>query len=319
MRSRRSIVAVLALPSALLVLCALAACGDAVPGELRVGGASGFVRCLRLDEPAEREWQVGALSLAARERVLTIRGATSAPLLAAFAGPAPASDDGATVLRAVKLRRPQLVLVLGGLGDDVAHATRTVGALAATGVMTLFVAGGRDEPEVVAAAIAALDGDTRDRVLDITPFARVVIGSVELVPIAGAPGGRYARSRGACGHDASDLDARAVALGPASERVRRVLVSWAAASPAPGIERAEAGDPELARFAWRVGAEDALAAWPREQAGRTLPGGGLRQIVPVVGGQALLNAEGGRIRPGASYFTLGQAGLSVAGDGASVR
>lgn len=300
-------------------LAVLTACGRSVPSELRVGGARGFVRCLALEPPSAREWQVGGLTLAIEERVLTIRGAASPLHVAAFAGPAPASDDGAQVLRAVKARRPQLVLVLGGLGDDREQAAKVARALAATGLLTLFVAGGRDEPEVVAAALAALDDDERDRVLDVTAIERVVLAGAELVPIGGAPGGRYARGLGACGHDAADLDARAVALGGTPDGMRRVLVSWAAASPAPGIDRADAGDAELERFARRVGAADALAAWPRERAGHALPGGGLRRIFPAVGGLALLGVEGGRAPAGATFLALGPSGLSVDGDAPAAR
>jgi len=287
-----------------------AGCGESVPSELRVSGPSGFVRCLALEPPRAREWRVGALSFALADRVLTLNGAGATQRVAVLTGPAPTNDDGARVLRAVKARRAQLVLVLGGLGDDRAHATRTAQALAATGIVTLFVAGGRDEPEVVSAALAALDEDARDRVLEVTALERIVIGGNELVPIGGAPAGRYARSAGACGYTASDLDARAAALGAASAQTRRVLLSWAAASPAPGIERAEAGDAELARFAVRIGAEDALAGWPRELAGRPLPGAGLRRIAPSAGGVAALGPEGGRVPPGASFFSLAASGLA---------
>ncbi len=304
---------------ALAALTLLVACGRSVPSELRVNGPHGFVRCLRLEPPSSREWQAGGLSLSLAERVLTIRGTASPLRLAALAGPAPAGDDGATALNAVKARRPQLLLVLGGLGDDPAQATQTARALAATNLVTLFVAGGRDEPEAVAAALAALDAEARGRVLDVTALERVVVGGAEFVPVGGAPGGRYARTSGACGHDAADLDARAVALGGASDRVRRVLLSWAAATPAPGLEGAEAGDAELARFATRVGAEDALAAWPRELAGQALPGGGLRRVVAGAGSIASLGAQGGRARPGASFLTLGPAGLASDGDGAPSR
>ena len=97
---------------ALAALTLLVACGRSVPSELRVNGPHGFVRCLRLEPPSSREWQAGGLSLSLAERVLTIRGTASPLRLAALAGPAPAGDDGATALNAVKARRPQLLQVL---------------------------------------------------------------------------------------------------------------------------------------------------------------------------------------------------------------
>lgn len=310
---------VLAVLVVLVVLAVLAGCGRAVPSELRVGGPHGFVRCLALEPPASRQWQVGGLTLVLEDRVLSIRGAPSPTNIAAFAGPAPGALRSGRSLVVGGARPPRLALVLGGLGDQRAEAIRTAQALASTNLLTLFVAGGRDEPEVVAAALSGLDEDQRARVLDITALERVVLGPVELVPVGGAPGGRYARTPGACGYDAADLDARAVVLGGASTRARRVLVSWAAASPALGLFGVEAGDAELARFATRIGAEDGLAAWPREPAGHALRGAARRWVVPAVGGLAVLGAEGGRVRPGPMFFTLGPSGLSSGSEAAAPR
>jgi hypothetical protein len=303
----------------LVAFAMLAACGRSVPSELRVEGPRGFVRCLALEPPAPRQWTAGGLSLAIEGRVLTIGGVTAPLYFAAFAGPSPASLGTGQPLATVRPDSARFAFVLGGLGDDAAAATRTARALAATGVVTLFVAGGRDEPEVVAAALAALDDAQRDRVLDVTALERIVIGRAEFVPVGGAPGGRYARSSAACGHDAADLDARAAALGGASDSVRRILLSWAAASPVRGIEGAEAGDAELARFATRIGAEDALAAWPHEQVGHALPGAARRWVVPAVGVLAALGPEGGRTQPGTALFGLGPSGLSFSRDAAGAR
>ncbi len=306
------------LASALGVAALLAAfgCETGVPDALRVGGATGFVRCLALPAPESRAWAVGDLSLDLRGRSLTLRASRGTLRIAAFTGPAPVVRDTSPALRALVAGHADVLLVLGGLGDDRASAEHMARALADTGRLALFLAGGRDAPDVVAAALAALDPDARDRVLDVSSLERVAFGEAELVPIAGAPGGRYARSADACGHVAADLDERAAALGEAGNTARRVLVSWAAAAPAAGVDGAEAGDAGLARFASRIGARDAVAAWPREQAGRALPGAGLRRVVPPLAGFAARTSEGGRAGTGALWLTLGPTGLTAATESA---
>jgi hypothetical protein len=293
------------------------ACGSDVPAELRVAGPHGFVRCLALAPPDAKEWRVGDLALELRGRALSVRTPHGALRAAAFTGPAPVATDVRPALRALVAARAELLLVLGGLGDDRASATRTARALAETGRLVLFLAGGRDTPEIVAAALDGLDAEARARVLDVSALERVRVAGAELLPLAGAPAGRYARGPDACGFTDADLDARADALGSGEGAARRVLLGWASPSPASGIDDGPAGSDAIARFAARVGARDVLTAWPREAAGVRSAGAGIRRVVPPIGGFAARTGTGGRSGPGAAWLSFGPSGVTeIAADAA---
>jgi hypothetical protein len=236
---------------------------------------------------------------------------------AAFTGPAPVAADVRPALQALVAAQAELLLVLGGLGDEREQAVQNARALTATGRLVLFLAGGRDAPEVVAAAREALDAEARARFVDVSGLERVTIAGTELVPVAGAPGGRYARSVEACGFTDADLDARADALGSGEGASRRVLLSWACPSPAPGIDESPAGSDALARFATRIGARDVLAAWPREAAGAVTAGG--RRVVPPIAGFAARTGAGGRAGPGAVWLSFGASGVVEVAAGAPRR
>lgn len=282
----------------LLLALALAACdGDEA---LRVSGEHGYVRCLALEAPPERTWSVGSLRLSLEERALRIEGAPARAKVAIFTGPVDAAS-----IRALKRSRPHLALMLGDLGPSGPRA------LATLGVPVLFVAGGADRHAELE-ALAELSGDARDRVIDASRLRSIRIGDVELVPVPGAPGGRYAISNEACGLGDGDLRAIDEAVGDAGDGVHRYVLSWAAPAGHPlsrGLAGVDAGSPEIEHLVERIGAEGAIGAWPREHAGESArePFGA---VAPPLSGPWVERADGTRLAPGAMVLELSDSGLS---------
>lgn len=219
---------------ALAVLLCSCTCGGSA---LEVEGERGFVRCFAA-EPIARDHLQG--------RLLSIDIDTDPWTLVVLRG------EGQTLgsLDAARRAMPELVVLLGGIGDDTQVAGQNVAALEALGAPVLFVASGRDERAVI---LRALEGR---RVIDATPLRLIRAGGLELVPVGGAPGGRYARTVGACGVD----DAEPYALDPSQGQ--RLLLSWAAPPPAPGLLGVEAGSPLVAEIAERAHATEGVFAWP---------------------------------------------------------
>ncbi len=282
----------------MLLALALAACD----GEeaLRVSGEHGYVRCLALEAPSERTWSVGSLRLSLEERTLSIEGAPARAKVAVFTGPVDAAS-----IRALKRSEPHLALMIGDLGSGGAQA------LAALGVPVLFVAGGADRRAELE-ALGELTGDARDRVIDASRLRSIRIGAVELVPVPGAPGGRYAISNDACGLGESDLRAIDEALGDPRDGVHRYAISWAAPAGHPlsrGLAGVEAGSSEIQRLVARIGAEGAIAAWPREHAGESASEP-FRAVAPPLGGPWIERADGTRLAPHAMVLVLSDGGLS---------
>lgn len=241
-------------------------CGGA-SGAVRVDGPTPYVRCMAADPPDPFDRRVNGVGLSLEGRALRVQPPGTARI-AAFAGPAPARAIPAGALEAVADGEPDLVLVLGDVGDSAADARATLHALSTVGAPAVVLAGGRDEAAVLDAAFAARQGEARKRVIDGRALRRLRIGQHELVPVSGAPGGRYGRSDGACGYDEDILKEVAGTLGAGGGEVaRRWLVSWAAPAGWPaaaGLGEVDAGDRALARFAERIGAAGhGLFAWPR--------------------------------------------------------
>ncbi len=286
--------------------CACDACGGATAG-LRVDGEHPFVRCLEMDPPAARAWTVGALHLAIEGRTLTVGAAPDAPDVAVVGGPAPGPADLDAALAPVHADPPTIVVVLGDLGDAREEIDAALVAFAGLGVPVLALPGGRDDASRWSDAFGALDDDARERVIDVAGIERVVVGASELLPVAGAPEGRYARTDEACGYRAADLVARAETLGHRPSHVTRAVLAWAspAGGIAPGLEGADAGDPALARFVESVGATSGVFAWPREAAGRPLDTDDARFfIVRRIAGPAAVRADGTRALPAVTRFRL---------------
>jgi hypothetical protein len=282
----------------ILAAAFLAACTCSGAGPT-AGGATPYVRCA-MREPAAIDTTVGALHLHTTERTLVIDGASSPLRVAAFRGAALADEPIEPALDAIEAGSPAIAILLGSIGDDEAHATTLLTALASLSIPTLVVLGGRDHPADLDAAIASLPTEARTHVIDASAFRIVRVGGVELVPVAGAPDGRYARDDEACGLGASDADAIASDVGAAGE-LPRVLVSFAGPSPLAGIEGGEAGSAPVADLASRVGAAHDLHAWPDAPSPSLVP--------PLAGPPAAL-ADGSRLEPGVLLVDVGPSGIA---------
>jgi hypothetical protein len=149
-------------------------------GQLRVDGDFPYVRCLAVDEREAAEWSVGDLRLRSEGRVLTIEGIEPPLRMAAFVGPGPGSADPHGALGALGPHGAKLVWVLGELGDSEAHAQRTLAALAAYPGVSLVLASGRDDFDVLEEAWDSLSDEAAAHVIDLRPFRAVRVGSHRL-------------------------------------------------------------------------------------------------------------------------------------------
>ena len=279
------------------LLLAGCSCSGAGP---TAGGATPYVRCA-MREPPVIDANVGALHLRTSARTLTIEGASPPLRIAAFRGAALADEPIEPALDAITAAHPTMQIVIGSLGDDAAHVETLLRALAGLDTTTIVVMGGRDHARDLDAAMAALPADARARIVDASGLRRIVIGGVELVVVAGAPEGRYARDDDACGVGAADVDAIATDVGEGS--ALRFIVGFAAPSPLRGVEGAEAGSAIVADLAARVGAHAGVFAWP-DVASTT----DVRIAPPLVGPPTPL-ADGSRLRSGIALVELGSNGM----------
>ena len=301
----------LGVPTLALLAALVAGCTCDGEEALRVSSDTSYVRCHAAAAPEDRSWEVGSLSLRREGRALRIEGAPDPLRLAVFAGP----GDEALPVSAVRAAHPHLVAVLGDLGEPVA----SLRALAELGVPVLVVAGGEDRYGPLAEALDDLDGDAADLIVDASVLRSVRVGRLELVPVAGAPDGRYAVDDDACGVGEGDLDGWE--LGVAEQGVHRILLSWAGprgagpGSATRGLAGVEAGSALVSQVAERAGATGALFAWPRTALG-TAEGSGswaLRLAVAPVAGASVLRFDGRRVAAGPTLLTVGSGGLRVAG------
>ncbi len=287
--------------------------GTAAEG-LRADEPSPHVRCLAAEPDREGSVNVGELTLTIEDRDLTLSGAE--PLrFAAFAGPAPFTVDLTDALGAVGDSGVHFVVVLGAFGDDAESLAATLEALGGLELPVFLVPGGRDDAVLLEGALDDLEDDVAARIVDLSPFDRLIAGAVELVPVAGAPGGRYGRVDTACGFGADDLEDLADRIGEAEEGegAPRYLLSWAAPAGgiAAGITGADAGDPALREFAEEIGIRGGIFAWPGEAAGRVEDADGRRsEVVRRIAGSPSFRADGARSPVGPSFFTAGADGIS---------
>jgi hypothetical protein len=308
------------------VLYACDGCGTSA--DLQVAGATPYVRCLAGTPPPDGTRRVGAIRVESREGHMRLAGFRAPLTLAAFSGPALGAPPRESELTALRAAAPQLLLMLGGLGDGADVATATLEALAELGIPIAILAGGRDSPDRFRRALKALEDAPASRVIDLTGARSLRIGDDMLVPVAGALDGRYALDDGSCGYASSDLDALADALpdGPA----RRWLIAWEA--PSGGGEAAvsrtadglNVGSGPLAELGREIGAAGGLFAWPHVQVLRPSAGrdhrrvaiGGpaerdLRLVVPRLSGPPMERSDGSRVAPGFALLELGTEGLRV--------
>ena len=210
-------------------------------GQLRVDGDFPYVRCLAVDEREAAEWSVGDLRLRSEGRVLTIEGIEPPLRMAAFVGPGPGSADPTRALGALGPHGAKLVWVLGELGDSEAHAQRTLAALAAYPGVSLVLASGRDDFDVLEEAWDSLSDEAAAHVIDLRPFRAVRVGTSVFGLTSGGAGGRYARNRSSSGFGEDDLEEVEDAL-PDAEEARRFF----AEHPFECFERCLAVGPGLA-------------------------------------------------------------------------
>ncbi|AKF06735.1 hypothetical protein [Sandaracinus amylolyticus] len=285
--------------------CSSCGCGAAAP---LAGGPTPYARCAIADPPPARSARVGDLTWRIEDRSLAIEGLPESFPIALARGPAPFRDP----LALDALGPARLLVVIGSLGDDEATATANVAALGQLSIPTLILAGGRDDPAHLRAALDALEEPARDRVIDVSALRSVRIGThLVLVPAAGAPEGRYARADTACGLGADDAEAIADALGDPGEGERRILLSWAAPA-AIGAEGGDAGSPSIAALASTIGARHALVAWPESHAGRVLSSDdAVTAFAPALAGPELVRADGSRAPSRPLLLTIGPSGIGT--------
>ncbi|MCB9627039.1 MAG: hypothetical protein H6725_06685 [Sandaracinaceae bacterium] len=295
-------------------------------GRLRAGGDHPYVRCMTVDEPAVNQWTVGDLQLNTEGRVLSIGGLDGALRMAAFVGPGPGSADPSAAIAALAPLGAQVTWVLGELGDSEAHALCTLRALAAAPGLSLVLASGRDDFEVLEEAWDALDDAARSHVIDLRPFHAVRVGDTVFALTSGGAGGRYARNRSACGYDEDDLDDVEDSL-PDADEARRYMVSWAA--PAGGVARdqsgTDGGDPTLSEFMREAGITGGIFAWPPHAAWMatrvTAEGAVLMDdraadpaaqvVVGRIAGPPVERRDGSRAPNGAVVLELREGGLAI--------
>lgn len=244
---------------------------------------------------------------------MSIAGPEAPVRFAAFAGPAPGRPDMEAALSAVSEGGVAFAVVLGDLGDDADAVDATLEALARLEMPVLVVPGGRDDATILSDRMEALEDGESERIIDVSGVDAVHVGGQTLLPVAGAPGGRYGRTADACGFTASDLEARAERIGGPEPETRRYLLSWAAPAGgvAEGIAGADAGDEALATFAEAVGARGGLHAWPREAAGLVVDDAGDRvEVLRRIAGPVAIRGDAARPPVGPSFFSIGPDGLS---------
>jgi hypothetical protein len=250
-------------------------------------------------------------------RQLQIDGLPREAVVAAFAGPAFYDPPGPAALAALRAAKPDMLLLLGDIGDEPLAARETLAALASLPMPMLILAGGRDTQQGMAEAIESL-GPASGPVFDITAVTIVRVGDAILIPVAGALDGHYARSSASCGYGRQDLRPRQSALSGARARGRVWLVGWEApetwgegAEPSLGQSTGHGDEPavELARA---VGASGGVFAWPPAQpgAGQT-PDGALQIRVPRLTGAPAELADGARVGPGFALLGLSGSGLHL--------
>lgn len=295
----------------LSIVLAGCTCGS---GLETAGASHPYVRCAAADAPAPRELRTAAATVHVAGREVVVEPA-GAPRLAVLAGPAVAGEPFEPALDALEAGAPSAILVVGALGDDVETARATLAALSSLDAPSFLLLGGRDRPEVVEDALAALDEPARGRIVDLSGVRRVRLGVLVLVPAPGAPDGRYAAGDDACGLGPDDVDAITSDLGAAGDE-RRVLLSWAAPADGgartAGIAGGEAGSALVADLAARVGASGWIASFGASGAARAsaAPSWDVAIAAPLAVGVTERD-DGGHFSGAPLLLEVGDAGLCL--------
>lgn len=316
-----------------LVVWLMVCCGacSACPGNERLlEGEVPYTRCLSMPAPAATRYRVGALTVDVRARMVRVSGRRGAWTLAAFSGPAPGRlRDAAARLRDSP---PDVAIVLGGVGDDVAAARETLTTLSALPFPTFVVPGGRDNYGRLRALHRELTPKARQRLVLLGGVQTLQLGEHEFIVLPGAESGRYGVDRNTCGFSEVELTRLAEDLPPAVPGIARWLLSWTAPGGGGPVAVARThlglsvGSVAVARFAAAVGTPGGLYAWPavrasepsQAQGARRLAAGqvsaDLQLVVPRLGGPALVRSDGSKVPPGFAWLRLHRDGMRVLSD-----
>ncbi|MDH5493250.1 MAG: hypothetical protein OEY14_14955 [Myxococcales bacterium] len=293
--------------------CDGCSCGGAPRSE----GSHPYLRCAALEVP-EGQRAVGGCEIRIEDAAAAL-DCEGESVIAIFQGPgsAPIGDALDPLAQAARA-----AFVLGSLGDDAEQMARTLGALGEAGLPIFVLAGGADEAEALDEALSELGGDAAEAVIDARALRRISIGAIDLIPLSGAPGGRYSRTDGCCGYGPQELEALEDSLQAGRPTY---LLSWAAPAGWPislGMGDVDAGDPLLGAWARERGIQGGVFAWPRGRAGDVLDGdspalagrasAALMALAPRLAGAPLRRADGSMWMPAILRLDVGPEGLALA-------
>lgn len=304
---------------ALIALLSVMLASGCSCGGLEVDGPTPYQRCVAMDPPSARDVTVGGVHLTVEDRTVTIEA--PAPTRVAVArGPAGSGEPIVPGLDVLEASSPSVVILLGDLGDGAGTEPASVAALvAALGQLTipvLLLPGGRDAPSLRDALPS--DGS----IVDLMGVRAVRIGSLELVPLPGAPDGRY--GTGGCGLSGDDV---AMVAGDLDDAVgtRLVLSTFAPATVDPrtaGMDGHEAASAVLADALTSLAARGGIYALPEAEVGVPFDGT-TRAAVPTAGittlhlvvprwlGPATERTDGSRQASGVMLLEVREGGVAV--------
>jgi hypothetical protein len=268
--------------------------------------------------PTDRNGRIGGVSFAVHERTLTVTPERWPLRIAAFSGAGFGLPLRAAELTRIQQSHADVVLLVGGLGDDDANAVENAKALSSSGRLVITLLGGRDRMAIARAAFEA--AGEHAGIIDATALRRVSVANNTLVTVAGAEQGRYAVDADACGFSPNDLAALAKELGGPSANERRWLLSWQAPAARPGLpslvrtdQGLELGSRQLGQFAEQIGALGAISAWPVGRSDPQAKGPLASLSVPRLFGPREEYPDGSRREPGLSVIEADRDGLRLVG------
>lgn len=240
---------------------------------------------------------------------MEILGTGSPAKLAVVRGAAPRTDplepEGALVGAA------QIVLVMGGIGDELESARASFEALARLGRPILLLPGARDDRDAWREAMRSVQSG--DALVDLSGLREVLIAGTSFVPVPGSPHGRYRGNEAICGWDEEVAETLTNELEP---RTPRALLTWAAPAGSPiaaGIDGSDAGSALVASLARALDARSVIAAWPETQAGKvSVVEGGIHLVVPPFSGPLAPRADGSRPSERAFLLEVDTDGIRMA-------
>ncbi len=299
----------LALLPALLAACGLGGAGCAGCDGLSASeDGLQYTRCAAVPAQEDAQWTLPGQAWRVHGRQLTVEAAEGVGLdVVAFTG-ALGRPPSKSQMETVRLRGPDLALMVGGLGLDEVAVTRHLAALQMLEIPVIFVPGGTDRHALYGPAFARLEPSARARLIDASGFRVLSLAGVSFALLPGAPGPRYALDGAACAYGDDDIEALAEHLerrsdvlvgakrGPPS---KLNLLAWSAPSgwgltiSAGGVD---VGDPRLERLAGRFALEGGLFVYPEtgvfgRDAARS-PAGMPRDLLPRFGRGGARRADG---------------------------